>query len=162
MAGDRLRDLVPLATWLGGDALRPHVDSVKHVKERLVDVRRGGDERSPVPDNTVAGNPVEGIAPAVFLVPATARLLELGQEVNRPGEIRRISRGLVQETVAHRVMSIGNRKSKGPMEEPPGRRRERLAEHHGSNGRRTEQTVPVIERLRSPAERAGVKALMVE
>src|SRR5215216_1998305 len=75
--------------------------------------------------------------------------------------MRLIARDLKEKGEAHRVVSIGDRKSCRPMKKTSRGRNERLEKDHWSNSRRSEELVIVIERLCGLADCSSEKRLVI-
>ena len=81
--------------------------------------------------------------------------------MNRLFEVSGISTCFVKERETHRVMGIGDGEPDSPMEQPTRRWNQGFAKNHGSNGRGSDNPVPIVERFGGPAHRTGKEALVI-
>jgi hypothetical protein len=81
--------------------------------------------------------------------------------MDRVFQVREISGRLVQESKAHRVMGVSDRKTSGMMEQPPCPGEECFTKNHGRDRHRPYKPVPVIKRFGPPTQRPGEEALLI-
>src|SRR5947207_15361630 len=81
--------------------------------------------------------------------------------MNRVFQLRPISSCLVQESQAHGVMSVRDWKSHRVMKMPSSRWHKCFAENHGSDGRRPDKSMAIIECLCSSTHRSSEETLVI-
>src|SRR5690349_19561344 len=121
MLGDGAHDLPPA---------RLTVDP-KNIRESLVAIRRGRDQRRPARKYSTARLPIERIAPAMTLESGAPRRFQYLQEVDRPLEVPTLAGDLMERGKSHRKMRVGNGKAHPGKVKATRPRRECLTGDHG-------------------------------
>src|SRR5579863_6553933 len=123
MLCNRLHDLPPLLLL---------IDQV-HLSKGLVNVWHSCNKGKALPKCAPLGFPVEWVSPTIMLVPLRPGFLQNFEKMDRPSVVLLSPERLREESKAHGIVRVCDRKPLRFPEKFSGRRDERLAEYHRGN-----------------------------